>query len=46
MHKINNIQPIKHGERSGSVGRALDWGLKGLWFEPHRKQSHCVESLN
>ena len=28
-----------------SVGRALDWGSKGGWFEPHGKQSHCHVSL-
>ena len=22
-------------ERSGSVGRGLDWGSKGCWFEAH-----------
>ena len=33
-------------ECSGSVGRALDWGSKGCWFEPHGQQSHCVVSLN
>ena len=31
-------------ERSGSVGRALDWGLKGCKFETH--PSHCVVSLS
>ena len=33
-------------EGSGSVGRALDWGLKGCWFEPHHWWCHCVVSLS
>ena len=33
-------------EHSGSVGRALDLGLHGCWFEPHGLQSHCVVSLS
>ena len=33
-------------ESSGSVGRALDWGWKGCWFEPHCRQRHCVVSLS
>ena len=31
-------------ERSGSVGRVLDWGSKGCLFETH--QSHSVVSLS
>ena len=30
-------------ERSGSVGRVLDLGLIGRYFETHRR--HCVVSL-
>ena len=26
---------------SGSVGRALDWGLKGCWFEPQYRETLC-----
>ena len=33
-------------ECSGSVGRALDRGLKGCWFELHRRRSLCVVSLS
>ena len=33
-------------ECSGSVGRVLDLGLKGCWFEPHLWRSHCVVSLS
>ena len=33
-------------ECSGSVGRALDWGVKGCLFEIHRQQSLCVVSLS
>ena len=42
-----------HGERrdiwsavAHSVGRVLDWGLKGCWFELHHRWSHCVVSLS
>ena len=31
---------------SGSVGRELDWGLKGFWFKPHSGLSHYVVSLS
>ena len=41
-----NILNQKNAERSCSVGRMLDWGLKGCWFEPHRQRSHCVVSLS
>ena len=33
-------------ECSGSVGRALDLGLKGCWFQPHWGWSLCVVSLS
>ena len=33
-------------ERSGSVGRALDCGTKGCWFETQRQQSQSVVSLS
>ena len=33
-------------EHSGSVGRALDWGQKVYWFEPHSRWSHCHVSLS
>ena len=43
---LANKCPPKKAEHSGSVGRALDWGSKGCWFEPHHGRSHCVVSLN
>ena len=42
---ITNILNKKNAERSGSVGRVLDWGSKGCWTEPHHQGSHCVVSL-
>ena len=35
-------------ERSGSVGRALDWGLMGYWFEPSLpgESLYCVLEHN
>ena len=30
----------------GLIGRALDWVLKGCWFETHCPRSHCVMSLS
>ena len=37
---------IKIAKRSGSVGKVLDWGSKGCWFEPHLWPNHCVVSLS
>ena len=31
---------------SGSLGRVLDWGLKGSRFKPHRQPSIYVVSLS
>ena len=31
---------------SCSAGRALDWGSKGCWFEPYRRQRRCLVSLS
>ena len=36
----NNISEV---ECSGSVGRALDWGSKGLYFETHQSQCCVLE---
>ena len=33
-------------ECSGSVGRVLDLGLKGRWFDPYRQQNQCVVPLS
>ena len=33
-------------EHSGSVGDAIDWGLKAPWFEAHHLKSHCIVSLS
>ena len=33
-------------EVSGSVGRALDWGLKGFWFKLHCQWSRYAVSLS
>ena len=33
-------------ERSGSVGRVLDWGSLGCYFETRLRRGHCVVSLN
>ena len=35
----------KGAEPSASVGRALVWGSKGCWVEPHHLRGHCVVSL-
>ena len=37
---------VQKAERCGSVGRVLDWGSKGCWFQPHRWWSHYVVSLS
>ena len=29
-----------------TVGRALDWGLKGCYFKTHSRRSHCVVTLS
>ena len=42
----NCLQRLSLAGRSGSVGRALDWGSKGCWFTPHCRKSHCVLSLS
>ena len=33
---------IKHAEGIGSVGRVLDWGLRGHWFNIHHCQGHSL----
>ena len=43
----NDVLIIYLEKNSGSsVGRGLDWGLKGCKFETHCKRSHCVLSLS
>ena len=52
----NSIQPIRgisqnpqivlKVELSGSVGRMLDWELKGCYFKSHCRRSHYVMSLS
>ena len=36
----------KLAERSGTVGGALNWGLKGYWYKPNSQQSLCVVFLS
>ena len=53
MHVVTILLPesklsvLTSAEHSGSLGRALDWGLKGCWFEFHHRRSHrIVYALN
>ena len=41
-HSKNLNITCGYGECSGSVGRALAWGSKGCWFEPHRWRRHFI----
>ena len=43
--KIEMFDNQSKVERSGSVGRALDWGSKGCEFELRRGWSHLAVSL-
>ena len=38
--------PPPLAEHCGSVGRGLDWRLKGCWFVRHCRHSHCVVFLS
>ena len=37
---------LKFRGAHGSVGRALDWGLKGCYFKTYRRRSHWIWSLS
>ena len=47
LKNIYHIIVIRFLRSAGAhCGRALDWGLKVCWFEPHNPKSHCTVSLS
>ena len=43
---LPGLRDLSLMEGSDFVGRSLDWGLKGRYFETQYQQSHCVVSLS
>ena len=41
-----NIYDCQSVQCTSSVGRALDWGSEGCYFQTHRRLSYCVVSLS